>query len=335
MMSKKSLQKQADFVADRFTQINKDFLIMYGILLWEFDDEIDVLKETNSVKSMVIGATRHARSDVTKIFKRQYKDNGYTGKNFPIRYPSEYKDLQNRVGVTFTENGKKVFVSVNDAFARINSTDKKDFERLARQVADSGLRVQHNGISYRLDNFARYTTLKGIKDINLYVQDILYEEMGADGWEIDYHDNPRPSHAYMGGKQFVVGKARTINGIYFESFEEVAAPRLVEPNCLHFKIPIVCGVTKPLHTTAQLAQWRKADQAKVKYAGKDFTKYEATQVQRRLKEEMQKCNDRITIAQSGGFDVLRRIEQSKRDVLFTEYKKFSKAMGLEMKIKRR
>lgn len=330
MMSKQSLRKQADFVADRFYRLNIDFLMMYGILMFEFDDKINVQSESNKINSMIERTSRTAKNDIAKIFKQQYKDNGYNGK-VSIQYPSLYKDLRKHVGVTFTVNGKKEFVSVKDSIKRINETDPKDFERLAKQVADSGLRIKNGDLTYRLDSFARYTTLQGIKDINLKVQDILYEEMKANGWEIDYHQHPRPSHAYMGGKQFVSGKARTINGIYFESFEEIAAPRLVEPNCLHFKIPIICGVTKPTYSEEELAKWKKADQARFKYAGKDFTKYEATQVQRRLEEEILKCNDRIIIAQSGGFDYFRRIEQSKRDVLYSEYRRFSKAAGLEMK----
>lgn len=330
MMTKQSLRKQADSVSERFYRLNIDFLTMYGILMFEFDDGINVQSETNKVMSMIERTTRQAKQDLSKIYRQQYKDNGFKGK-VTLNYPSMYKDLRRNVGVTFTENGKKVFVPLKDVFKRLNETDQKDFERLAKQVADSGLRIQNGEFTYRLDNMARYTTIQGIKDINMKVQDILYEEMGADGWEIDYHANPRPSHEYMGGKQFVVGKAREINGMYFESFEEIALPRLIEPNCLHFKIPIICGVTKPLYTDRQLAEWRKEDQARFKYNERTYTKYEATQVQRRLEEEILRCNDRIVIAQSGGFDYMRRIEQSKRDVLWTEYKKFSKASGLEMK----
>lgn len=339
MTSKEQLRKQADFVAKRFKQLNDDFLVMYGYLIYEHLDgkKINAQDETRRMKAKIMYRSKKVKSDMTKIFDQQYEENGFDREmvDYMIMFPEVLNDLQNAVGVTFTENGSKVFVSMQDAIKKAERIDKNNAERYAKQVADSGLRIQSGDLTYRIDNYARYATLKGIKDINLQVQDILAEKMGATGWEIDYHDNPRPSHAYMGGRQFVIGKARTINGIYFESFEEIAATKLVEPNCLHFKIPIICGVTKPLHTTEQLAQWRKADQAKVKYAGRTYTKYEATQVQRRLEDEIRKCDDRITVAKFGSLDVMRRLEQSKRLTLFKEYEKFSKSVGLEMRMKKR
>ena len=334
MTSKEQLRKQADFVSERYKKLNDDFLVMFGYLIYEHLEEKDFNKsEISSLKSKAMLRTRQVKSDLKKIFANQYKENNFKQEmdDYMIMFPSVLDDIQNQIGITITKNGKREFVGIDDIYKLFDG----DMESLAKQAADSGLRVYQDGMSYRLDSYIRYCALKGIKDINSQVQEILFEKMGANGWEIDYHANPRPSHAYMGGRQFVVGKARTINGIYFESFEEIALPRLIEPNCLHFKIPIVCGVSKPLHTTEQLAQWRKADQAKVKYAERTYTKYEATQVQKRLADEIRKCDDRLTVASSARLEYLRRVELSKRRVLFKEYDKFSKACGLERKIKNR
>lgn len=339
MTSKEQLRKQADLVAEHFKKLNDDFLVMYGYLIFENlnGQKTDVPDEMRRMKSKIMYWSRKVKADMKKIFRQQYAENGFEREmdDYMIMFPSILDRVQNEIGVTFTENGKKTFVSMEEAIKRSTKVDKMHAESLAKQISDSGLRIQSGDATYRIDNFARYSTLQGIKDINSQVQDILAERMGADGWEIDYHDNPRPTHAYMGGRQFVIGKARTINGIYFESFEVVAEPRLAEPNCLHFKIPIICGVTKPLHTTEQLAQWKKNDQAKVKYAERTYTKYEAKQVQRRLAEEIRKCDDRISVATSGRLDVMRRLELSKRRTLFLEYKKFSKSVGLDMDIKNR
>ena len=339
MMTKEQLRKQADFVASEFTKLNDEFLTMYGYLIL---DQLNgrkppYRKEINSLVSKSMLRTRTVKRNMDKVFKRQIKEYDFKKKmdDYFVMFPSELDDLHNNMVISVKENGKVTYLSLNDAVKRIDDADENKLERLAKQIADSGLRVIYNDTSYRIDNFVRYAVLKGIKDINLKVQDVLAEEMGANGWEIDYHDNPRPSHAYMGGKQFVIGKARRINGIFFESFEEVALPRLIEPNCLHFKIPIICGVTKPQYDEEQLAKWKEMDASKVKYKERTYTKYEATQVQKRLEEAIRQCDDRLKIASPAQLDYLRRIELSKRRTLFKEYERFSKACGLEMKMKNR
>ena len=196
MIPKQQLRKQADFVANRFRQLNEDFLVMYGYLIYESIEkrESTARKEVNTLKSKTILRVRQVKSDITKIFAQQYKDNGVKKMmdDYFVMFP-DLDDFQERIGVTIKQNGKTVFYPINDAVDLID--DAKNKENLARQISDSGLRISQNEFSYRIDNYIRYEVLKGIKDINSTVQEALAEKMGADGGEIDYHENPRPSHA--------------------------------------------------------------------------------------------------------------------------------------------
>ena len=127
-----------------------------------------------------------------------------------------------------------------------------------KALADSGLRTKYTplkgragktvdyatGYSRRLDTAVRQNVLWGVKQLNQGMQEQTGQEFGADGWEIDYHSNPRPSHAAMGGRQYAAGKARTVNGVYYPSFSTVE-DLMQDYGCLHFKWAIILGVSEP------------------------------------------------------------------------------------------
>ena len=255
--------------------------------------------------------------------------------------------------------GAKAFTPLSRTYQKVIdeavltvATGEKDFysamRKTLRDLADSGLRVKYtpldgtagrtveyaSGYSRRLDTAVRQNILWGVKEINTKTQEHVGEKFGADGYEIDYHRNPRPSHAPMGGKQFVIGEARTIKGKFFESYEEKAEPLLNEYGCLHFKIPIICGISQPSYTDEQLERFKTLDRQTFTYNGKTYTGYEATQMQRKLETAIRHAKDRQIIAKAAGDDFMRRQEQSKINALSQEYKRFSSTANLGVKNER-
>lgn len=216
-----------------------------------------------------------------------------------------------------------------------------------RDLADSGLRTKYkplhgaagktvdyaSGYSRRLDTAVRQNILWGVKRCNQTIAEMTGAEFGADGYEIDYHSNPRPSHAAMGGKQYVIGRARTINGRHFSSFSTVAS-LLEDYGCLHFKMPIICGISEPAYTPAQLKELKERDKRIIEFEGKQYTTYEATQVQRKLETAARHAKDRQIIAKAAGDDTLMRQEQEKINLISHKYKAFSDAAELPTKAER-
>lgn len=146
-----------------------------------------------------------------------------------------------------------------------------------RQLGDGGLRVNYgNGVTRRLDTVVRQEILQGAKQVNAAYNELIGDELGCDGIEIDYHANPRPSHAFMQGKQYVLGRARWCNGVYFESADE-ALKRLEDYNCRHYKTPIICGVSEPRYSKKELAELKAHDEQKYNIGGRKMTGYEAAQ----------------------------------------------------------
>lgn len=258
--------------------------------------------------------------------------------------------------MTYDAQGNKIFTDLSETYKNIIddavtavSTGISDYKSAMRKnlkdLADSGIRTKYqplkgpagkavsyaSGYSRRLDTAVRQNVLWGIKECNLGIQEQLSETLGADGYEIDYHKNPRPSHAPMGGEQFVVGLPRRIKGKYYQSFEEKAEPFLMEYGCLHFKTPILCGVSVPNWNAAQLREMKAQDTETFEYEGKSYTGYEATQMQRKLETKIRHAKDRQNIAKAAGDDLLRRQEQSKINGLLFEYQRFSDAAGLSYK----
>lgn len=143
------------------------------------------------------------------------------------------------------------------------STGTEDFHTAMRdtikELGSSGLRVDYGGgVTRRLDTVVRQNLLWGAKQASVEYNEMIGEELGCDGIEIDYHSNPRPSHRFMQGKQYVLGKARTINGVYFESADK-ALERLEDYGCMHYKTPIICGVSEPRYSNNELARLKAQD----------------------------------------------------------------------------
>ena len=259
----------------------------------------------------------------------------------------------------YDEKGNKVLSSLSETYNAVidkavasASSGVVDYKTAMRKtlkdLADSGLRTKYkklegsagptvdyaSGYSRRLDTAVRQNILWGIKECNLGIQEQIGEEFSADGYEIDYHRNPRPSHAEMGGKQYVKGKARYIKGKYYESFEAKAEPLLAEYGCLHFKFPIICGISRPIYSDEELAKFKAMDNKTFEYEGKTYTGYEAKQMQRKLETAIRHAKDRQKIAKAAGDDTLRRQEQKKLNDLTRKYKDFSEKAGLSVKKER-
>lgn len=258
----------------------------------------------------------------------------------------------------YDDNGNKVLTSLSKTYQNVIdkavtavSTGVKDYQSAMRQslkdLADSGLRTKYtplkgssgkavdyaSGYSRRLDTAVRQNILWGAKTCNQTYADMLGEKIGADGYEISYHSAPRPSHEAMGGKQYAIGKAKRIKGVYYPSFSTVEH-LLQDYNCLHFKFPIQLGVSVPAYDDKQLAELKARDRRKIEFEGKEYSPYEAQQVMRKLETAARHAKDRQIIAKAAGDDVLRREEQLKINQITQKYAEFSKATGQQTRMER-
>lgn len=270
-----------------------------------------------------------------------------------------YRNMTNTIAfMRRDDNGKRVLTSLSKTYQDITdkavtavATGVEDYQSAMRQVikdlADSGLRTKYqplkgsagktvdyaSGYSRRLDTAVRQNILWGVKECNQNMSDMLGEELGADGYEISYHSNPRPTHEEMGGRQYAIGNGRKINGKYYPPFSSVEG-LLSDYGCLHFKFPIILGVSVPAYSDQELKAMKEQSKQKVMFEGKEYTMYECKQMQRQLETAARNAKDRQIIAKASGDDVLRRLEQERINAITHKYKQLSDASGLPTKVER-
>ncbi|MFA7636174.1 MAG: phage minor capsid protein, partial [Monoglobales bacterium] len=247
----------------------------------------------------------------------------------------------------FAANKDKIATSLSDTYNRLvdyavtkvqlgEESYQKAIKDICKAMVNSGIKTVDyaSGYSRRLDSSVRQNVLWGVKQCNQESADRIGDEFGADGYEIDYHSNPRPSHADMGGRQYAIGKARTVNGIYYPSFEEEAKPLLEEFGCLHFKFSIILGVSRPAYSERELEEIKREDNKTFEFEGKKYTKHEASQLQNALERKMVAQKELANMAKAAGQDDLRREAQYNLNLLTSKYAKFSKASGLPTRAER-
>lgn len=213
------------------------------------------------------------------------------------------------------KNGKfkaieKMYTEALDKAVMQVSTGATDFHTAMRdtivEMGGSGIRINYadSGITRRLDTAVRQSLLWGAKQASIEYNEMIGQELGCDGIEIDYHSNPRPSHEIMQGKQYSIVGKKTINGVTYEDAYEQGVDGsgglLNDYGCLHYKTPIILGISEPRYNEKELARLKEQDKKTYEIDGKTVTGYEATQMMRRLETAIRNEKSIKNMAQAEG-----------------------------------
>lgn len=233
---------------------------------------------------------------------------------------------------------QKYYTDVLDKAVMQVSTGSTDFHTAMRdsiiELGGSGIRVDYGGgVTRRLDTVVRQNLLWGAKQASTEYNTMVGEELGCDGIEIDWHSNPRPSHEFMQGKQYVLGKARTINGVYFESADE-ALERLQDYGCLHYKTPIICGISEPRYSAEELKRLNEQNAKTYNINGKDVSGYEAQQMMRRVETAIREQKSIKQTAQASGDKALVKQCNDKIKAYKGKYEEITNITGFYPETKR-
>lgn len=246
----------------------------------------------------------------------------------------------------FGKTGAKEATSLSETYTRVIDEAVQavtmgvdDYQsamrRTVRALAQSGIKTADyaSGYSRRLDTAVRQNLLYGLKECYNGIFEMTGKEFGADGYEIDYHSNPRPSHAEMSGRQYAIGHGRVVNGEYYPSIDEVQH-LLDEYNCYHRKMPIILGISEPAYSAKELEGYKARDKEKIEYEGKEWTRYEGTQLQRKIETAIRHEKDKAIIAKAAGDETLQLESQYRINALAYRYKEISDKFGLPTKAER-
>lgn len=241
------------------------------------------------------------------------------------------------IGFTWKENDKIIFRPLKTVYKDLIdkavynvSTGVVDYQSAMRdtirQLSYSGVKVHENKVGYpsgynrRIDSSVRQSVLTGIRQVNLGIQERVGKEFGADGVEISAHVPCAEDHLYIQGRQYSNKEYEKLNN-------DLDRP-IGTLNCTHFVFSIILGVNMPSYTNKELNSMRHESLSKVLYDGKYYTKYEATQVQRRLETSIRQQKDRQITARSSGDKIEISKSQAKISQLTSKYNDFSKTADL-------
>ena len=227
--------------------------------------------------------------------------------------------------------------AIDDAVIAVSSATT-DFHTAMRetieQLGGSGVKVTYgSGVNRSLSGMVRQNLLYGAKQAAQAYDRRIGKELDCDGFEVDYHAHPRPSHAFMGGRMYAYGDTTIIGGVKYESGKE-ALERLEDYGCLHFKTDVILGVSEPRYSE----KWLKAQKAKdtelIEFDGRKKTKYEWQQAQRRIECETRRQRDIAYMAKASGDNVLLKECNDRIKIYREKYDELCDATGLEKRYNR-
>ena len=235
-----------------------------------------------------------------------------------------------------------IYKSFGDA-AKTVTDGKADFYATMRQTAQNlgggGCRVNYGeGITRRLDTVVRQNMAYGIKQSHKEYNALVGREIGADGIEIDYHSNSRPSHRYMQGKQYAKGaEGKTVNGVFYPSAEkEGVYDRLYEDyNCRHYETDIILGVSEPRYSEEELRRFEEQDKRLYKIGNIEKDGYGWSQSLRACETEIRRCKDEINALKAFGNSEAEIKELRKRiKTVRAKYNEIAEITGISQEPKR-
>lgn len=217
------------------------------------------------------------------------------------------------------------------AFQKV-STGAQDYvsaiRDATRNLAERGIRTidYKSGFHMSIEAAVRKCVMGGMGLMQEQISQQNHDDLGCDGWEISAHGGSAPDHEPIQGKQYSDKAYKRLNN----SLKR----RIGTLNCGHAAFPIIMGVSEPVYTEAELAQFREENEKGVTFDGKHYTLYEATQRQRKFERSIRKQKSRILVDKATEDTEKLQTDQIRLVRLRQEYARFSKGVDLPMQHER-
>lgn len=197
-------------------------------------------------------------------------------------------------------------------------------KRIVSEMTNSGLRTVDyaTGWANRVDVAARRAVMTGISQLTAKVSEDNAAALDTEYFEVSWHGGARPEHQVWQGKVYSKAQLASVCGLG-------TVTGLCGANCYHGYYPFIPGISERTYTDEELAKMNAEENTPKEFGGRQYTKYEALQRQRRLETTMRAQKQQIALLESGGADedTLTAAKGRYRTMSY-EYTRFSKAMGL-------
>ncbi len=183
-----------------------------------------------------------------------------------------------------------------------------DYKTAIKRAVD-GLAEHMAGVTYpsghkdTLEVAVRRAVLTGANQTCAKLQLARADEMGCEFVEVTAHAGARPEHALWQGKVYHRGGAVTYQGVRYGDFEAATGygtgPGLCGWNCRHNFYPFFPGLSAPNYSQEQLDAFNAKE---VTYGGKQYTRYEISQMQRALERRVRRFKRQYLAEDAAGVD---------------------------------
>lgn len=170
-------------------------------------------------------------------------------------------------------------------------------EKTVTEMTNSGLRTVDyaSGHSNRVTVAARRAVSTGLNQVVGKINEGNAEKLGTNYFEVSWHSGARPSHQVWQGRVYSKEELESVCGLG-------TVTGLCGANCYHSYSPFTPGITPRTYTDEQLDKMNAEENKPVEYNGKTYTKYEATQRQRRFETAMRAQRQKIKLLEEGEAD---------------------------------
>lgn len=193
-------------------------------------------------------------------------------------------NLYNLVMTTANTAQTQFYNAMNMAYMEV-STGVKSYSQSILDAIDN-ISSQGAVITYpssrkiSLESAVRMNIITGVNQTCGKLQELRADEVGCDLMELTAHSGARPSHAEWQGK--IVSRSGKKGYLSLDDIGYGTATGFKGVNCRHDWYPYYPG-SERTYTQEQLDGWRKE---KVTYNGQEYSKYDATQLQRKIERQI-------------------------------------------------
>lgn len=220
----------------------------------------------------------------------------------------------------YQETLDKAVVEITSGVFDYNTVLKKT----VAEMTNSGLRsVDYaSGWSNRVEVAARRAVMTGIGQVTGKINDDNAKKLETDYFEVEWHSGARPTHQVWQGRVYSKDELVSVCGLG-------TGDGLKGWNCYHEYYPFIPGVSVRTYTDEELEELNAKDNELKSWKGKQYTKYEALQRQRRLETTMRRQRQKIKLLELGNASE-EDISAAKARYFATsdDYVRFSKGMGI-------
>ena len=230
-------------------------------------------------------------------------------------------NLQNLVMTTANTAQTQFYNAMNKAYMEV-STGVKSYSQsilgAIDNISSQGATITYpSGRNMSLESAVRMNIITGVNQTCGKLQELRADELGWDLMELTAHSGARPSHASWQGK--IVSRSGKKEYLSLDDIGYGTATGFKGVNCRHDWYPYYPG-SASTYTQEQLDAWKNE---KVTYNGKEYSKYEATQLQRAMersiradKKELAGLQGILTSTNDNKLIEDTRTEFSKRSLIY-------------------